>query len=77
VIGLAGTQAEDAVCAFTARDATPARHLETHDDSIDRVNRQGWEASLDLNTVSDERELANARPRSQKSSNRPRRTRWA
>lgn len=58
MIGYAGRQLRDALAAFDARDLAPARELETQDDAIDQINRRVFQATLELDATTPQRELA-------------------
>jgi phosphate transport system protein len=55
---LAGQQMQHATRVFVARDAESAAALERHDDALDRINRQIFEATHELEGNADDRELA-------------------
>lgn len=55
---LASSQLRQAVTAFATRDEPLARRIEPQDDTLDRLNRQLFEATLQLEAVADQRELA-------------------
>ena len=55
---LAGRQLHRAVRAFATRDLTLAERIDCEDDAVDRLNRQVFEATLELDAASDQRELA-------------------
>lgn len=56
--GLAAIQLQTALAAFTARDLKLAQTLDQQDDLLDRLNRDVFEATLDLDAPRDQRELA-------------------
>jgi phosphate transport system protein len=58
MIDLASRQLGDALEAFSARDLTGARGLEAQDDAIDKINRRVFQATLKLDAVTPQRELA-------------------
>jgi phosphate transport system protein len=55
---LAGSQLLSAAAAFAARDLTRAQHVDRDDDAIDKLNREIFEATLELEDAPDEPELA-------------------
>jgi phosphate transport system protein len=55
---LAGEQLHNAVTAFASRDLAQAQQIDRQDDAIDRLNRQVFEATLELDAAPDQRELA-------------------
>lgn len=55
---LAGAQLQVAVTAFTSRDLALARRIEYDDDAIDRLNREVFQATLELDGYPSHRELA-------------------
>jgi len=55
---LAGGQLRDALTAFVNRDLPLAHQIDGEDDAIDRLNRQVFEATLELDVAPDHRELA-------------------
>ena len=55
---LAGVQLLDALAAFTARDVAAAEQTEREDDAVDRLNREVFQATLDLDGGRAQRELA-------------------
>jgi phosphate transport system protein len=55
---LAATQLRRALEAFVARDPVAAREIERQDDALDRVNRQVFSATADLDSSPEQRELA-------------------
>ena len=55
---LAGAQLERAAAAFAARDLNRAQDVDRDDDAIDKLNREIFEATLELEDAADERELA-------------------
>jgi phosphate transport system protein len=55
---LAAEQLLAAVDAFVERDATGAEAINEQDDAVDRLNRQVFEATLQLDGTSKQRELA-------------------
>jgi phosphate transport system protein len=54
---LAASQLEAAVTAFESRDLVLARRIEHDDDEIDRLNREVFQATLDLDGYPSHREL--------------------
>jgi phosphate transport system protein len=58
MIGFAGQQLHDALTAFDARDLARARGLEQQDDAIDQLNRRIFQATLELDATTAQRELA-------------------
>ena len=54
---LADIQLHDAVSAFASRDQPRARLIEPQDDAIDQLNRQVFEATLQPEAATDQREL--------------------
>jgi phosphate transport system protein len=55
---LAGSQLQSAAGAFAARDLTLAQQIDADDDAIDKLNREIFEATLELEDAPGERELA-------------------
>jgi len=55
---LAGTQVQRSAPAFTARDLTLARSPDRDDDAIEQLNREIFEATVELEDAREERELA-------------------
>jgi phosphate transport system protein len=55
---LAGSQVQSAVGAFAFRDLAAARDIDRQDDAIDRLNREIFEVTLELDAFPDQRELA-------------------
>jgi phosphate transport system protein len=55
---LAGTQLGEAVRAFTTRDPELAQRIDHDDDAIDRLNREVFEATLQLEAPTVQRQLA-------------------
>jgi phosphate transport system protein len=55
---LAGAQLESATAAFAVRDLNRAQGVDRDDDAIDKLNREIFEATLELEDAADERELA-------------------
>jgi phosphate transport system protein len=55
---LAGEQIHNAVTAFASRDLARAKQIDRQDDAIDRLNRQVFEVTLELDAAPDQRELA-------------------
>ena len=55
---LAGAQLRDALTAFVNRDLPLAHQIDGQDDAIDRLNRQAFEATLEIDIAPDHRELA-------------------
>jgi phosphate transport system protein len=55
---LAGRQMQYATQVFAARDAAAAAELERQDDALDRINRQVFEATQELDGGERDRELA-------------------
>jgi phosphate transport system protein len=55
---LAGEQLHNAVTAFASRDLARAKHIDRQDDAIDRLNREVFEVTLELDAAPEQRELA-------------------
>jgi phosphate transport system protein len=55
---LDGSQLQSAAAAFAARDLTAAQQVDRDDDAIDKLNREIFEATLELEDAPEERELA-------------------
>jgi phosphate transport system protein len=55
---LAGSQLHSAAAAFAARDLAVAQRVDRDDDAINKLNRQVFEATLELEDAPEERELA-------------------
>jgi phosphate transport system protein len=55
---LAGIQLDHALAAFASLDLESARDIDSQDDAIDRLNRDVFEAALELDGGPDQRELA-------------------
>jgi phosphate transport system protein len=55
---LAGSQLQSAAAAFAARDLNMAQQVDRDDDAIDKLNREIFEATLELDDAPEERELA-------------------
>jgi phosphate transport system protein len=55
---LAASQLQSAVAAFASRDLASARDIDRQDDAIDRLNREIFEVTLELDADPGQRELA-------------------
>jgi phosphate transport system protein len=55
---LAAIQLDHALSAFASLDLESARDIDSQDDAIDRLNRDVFEATLELDAGPDQRELA-------------------
>jgi phosphate transport system protein len=55
---LTGSQLQLAATAFASRDPVQARQVDRHDDAVDLLNREIFEATLELDAGPDQRELA-------------------
>jgi hypothetical protein len=54
---LAGTQLQHAATAFASRDLGLAHGLDREDDAIDKLNREVFETTLELEAAAERREL--------------------
>ena len=54
---LAGSQLQHAATAFASRDLAGARGIDREDDAIDRLNREVFETTLDMEDAAERREL--------------------